>query len=491
VSQPLHPLDLTDDRLASVLRLLSDDAGWISFERALTRSTLRVYDLRPSRVRVDTTTSSGYWKVTEEGLFQFGHSKDHRPDLAQLKVLLATLDPLGMPLACDVLSGERADDPLYLPAITRVRSTLGERGLLYVGDCKMSSLATRAGLAFHHDYYLCPLSALQAPPADIAADHAAVTRAEQPLQKIERVREDGTREHLADGFEVSVTLQAEHETWPVTWTERRLVVRSLQQAKTAEQSLRKRLANAQQALAELPVHRRGKRRWDSLAALQQAAERVVAHYRVAELLQVSCHEEVQERRVRAYGDRPATVRRTSTFSVSTAVDEAALGAAIAQCGWRVYVTNQPAEQLSLEQAVLAYREEYVVERSLGRLKGQPLALRPMYLARADHATGLVRLLTIALRVLTVVEFVVRRTLAASGSRLEGLYAGQTTRATARPTAERLLAAFREVTLTIIDLPGRVVRHLTPLTLLQQRILELMDCAPTIYTRLSTDSLQPP
>jgi transposase len=185
------------------------------------------------------------------------------------------------------------------------------------------------------------------------------------------------------------------------------------------------------------------------------------------------------------------VRRTATYSVSTAVDETALEAALAQVGWRVYVTNQPAEHLSLEQAVLAYREEYVVERSLGRLKGQPLSLRPMYLARDDHATGLVRLLMIALRVLTVVEFVVRRALAATGSQLEGLYAGQATRATARPTAERLLAAFREVTLTIIALPGRVVRHLTPLTLLQQRILALLECAPTIYTRLASDSAQPP
>src|SRR4051812_27432472 len=86
--RPIEPLDLTDDRLASVLRMLSDDAAWVGFERALTRTTLRVYDLRPSRVRVDTTTSSGYWQVTDDGLFQFGHSKDHRPDLPQLKVLL-------------------------------------------------------------------------------------------------------------------------------------------------------------------------------------------------------------------------------------------------------------------------------------------------------------------------------------------------------------------------------------------------------------------
>ena len=64
--------------------------------------------------------------------------------------------------------------------------------------------------------------------------------------------------------------------------------------------------------------------------------------------------------------------------------------------------------------MLAYRSEYQVERSLGRLKGRPLSLRPMYVQRDDHATGLIRLLSIALRVLTLLEFVVRRQLAAAG-----------------------------------------------------------------------------
>jgi transposase len=90
------------------------------------------------------------------------------------------------------------------------------------------------------------------------------------------------------------------------------------------------------------------------------------------------------------------------------VDEAALEAAIRRLGWRMYGTNQPVEQLSLAQAVLAYRSEFQVERSLGRLKGQPLSLTPMYVQRDDHATGLIRLLSIALRVLTLLEFVVRR-----------------------------------------------------------------------------------
>jgi transposase len=42
-----------------------------------------------------------------------GHSKDHRPDLPQVKVIQAVLDPLAMPLVTDVVAGGRADDPLY------------------------------------------------------------------------------------------------------------------------------------------------------------------------------------------------------------------------------------------------------------------------------------------------------------------------------------------------------------------------------------------
>ncbi len=107
---------------------------------------MRVYDVDPSCVRLDSTTASSYAARSQEGLLQWGHSKDHPPDLPQLKVMLATLDPLGLPLATEVLPGQRADDPLYLPAIARVRACLKKPGLLYVGDCKMGALETRASI---------------------------------------------------------------------------------------------------------------------------------------------------------------------------------------------------------------------------------------------------------------------------------------------------------------------------------------------------------
>jgi transposase len=68
----------------------------------------------------------------------------------------------------------------------------------------------------------------------------------------------------------------------------------------------------------------------------------------------------------------------------------------------------------------------------------------LYVRRDDHAKGMVRLLSLALRVLTLVEHVVRRQLQASGDALPGLYPGNPTRETDRPTTQRLLKAFCDI-----------------------------------------------
>ena len=487
----LEVRDLADDRLADVLRHLSDDKRWRAFEQELTGQLVRVYDLHADCVRLDSTTASSYGAVSEDGLLQWGHSKDHRPDLGQLKVMLATLDPLGMPLATEVLSGQRADDPLYLPAIARVRACLNRTGLLYVGDCKMAALATRASIQAAGDFYLCPLSALQVAAEQLARALAAQRESSQPLLTVERTGADGQTRCIAYGYEDSETITAQLEGVSYTWMERRLLVRSQAAARAAETALRARLLQAQTALADLVLRRQGKPVPTSRAAVEQAVAETMAHFRVEGLLTVTVGEKLTEQSVRAYRDRPATVRTQRQFTISSEVEPEALASTIEQLGWRVYATNQVADGLSLPQAVEAYRDEYLVERNFGRLKGHPLSLSPMYVKRDDHATGLVRLLSIALRVLTLLEFVVRRQLAQEGACLAGLYAGNPKRATTHPTTERLLEAFQEITLTLVIEPHQTRRHVTALSPLQQRVLTLLEFPPTIYTQLCGDSSEPP
>ena len=489
--QPVQELDFTDDRLEIVLHLLSDDTRWVAFESGLNQHMVRVYALHPERVHVDSTSASVYATVTEDGLFQFGHSKDHRPDLPQVKVMQAVLDPLGMPLATDVVSGERADDPLYVPCIRRVQAGLGRRGLLYVGDCKMAARETRAFIQSQGNFYLCPLPALQLAADELALALEVVWSGQQALAPVYRQRDNGEPELIAEGYERLVPMTVAGVGTPQSWAERRLVVRSVRQARAAEAALRARVAHAVAAIEGFNRCGRGHKRFTEVAAIRQAAEAVLERYGVAGLLRLRYDEHVHARPVRHYRERPARVREERQVSVTVEVEEAAVEAAARQLGWRVYGTNHPREQLSLERAVLAYRNEYLVERSLGRLKGRPLSLTPMYVQRDDHATGLIRLLSIGLRVLTLLEFVVRRRLAEEASTLAGLYVGNPKRATVRPTAERLLEAFGETTLTIIKDSHQTYWHLPPLSALQQRILDALGFSVDIYTKLCTVAANPP
>src|SRR6266704_4105344 len=152
----IEALDFSDDRLGHLLKHLSKRRSWHGIERDLNARSIEVHALPQDVIRCDATTVSGDHDVTEGGRLQFGHSKDD-PSRPQIKVMTGSLDPLGMPLATDVVSGARADDGLYLPIIERIRTGLPTTGLLFVGDCKMSALDTRAYLARHQDWYLSPL----------------------------------------------------------------------------------------------------------------------------------------------------------------------------------------------------------------------------------------------------------------------------------------------------------------------------------------------
>jgi len=94
--QDIEPLDVSDDRLAHLRKPLSQPKYWHGIERDLNARRLEVYDLSQEVIRGDATTVSGEHAVTETGLMQFGPRKDD-PSRPQLKVMLGSLDPLGMP----------------------------------------------------------------------------------------------------------------------------------------------------------------------------------------------------------------------------------------------------------------------------------------------------------------------------------------------------------------------------------------------------------
>ncbi len=278
LSEDVRGLDFTDDRLASALDYLSNDARWEEFETALGQHSLRVYDLQAGRVRVDSTTTKSYVEVSAEGLFQFGHSKDRRPDLPQVKISMSVLDQLGLPLTTTIVAGNSADDPLYVPEIARVQRVLGEKkGVTYIGDCKMAALQTRAYVEHSKDYYLCPLSSVQLPQSRMKELLRVVEDGSQKLEAIFSKNDQGKDEKIAEGYEYEEQMKVVLSGSEIVWQERRLVVRPLKMAEKQQNSLRARMAEAIAEIEVLNERKQGKKIYRITEELEKEVEKVLLH----------------------------------------------------------------------------------------------------------------------------------------------------------------------------------------------------------------------
>ena len=135
--------------------------------------------------------------------------------------------------------------------------------------------------------------------------------------------------------------------------------------------------------------------------------------------------------------------------------------------------------------MLTYRDEWIIEHGFHRLKGVPLSLDPLFLKNDDQVAGLTNLLSIAVRMLTLIEFVVRRKLKQNHEKLTGLIENNPKKGIDNPTTERLLKNFRGIYLSTVHFPNQEpVRHITRLSILQIRILELLGLSPAIYFQLA-------
>lgn len=484
LGKTIRALDFSDDRLALVLDCLGQDDEFDLVESKLNQAVIRVYDLKITRVRVDSTSVKSYVSVTEDGLFQFGHSKDHRPDLPQLKINQSALDPLGIPLTTTIVSGEKADDPLYIPEIRKLQQSVQTRGVLYVGDCKMASLATRAFVANSGDGYLCPLSSIQMPAAELINLLKPVWTNQQTLTPVYHplMAENDAPEQIAQGFTYTITLQSDAENNGVmfSWDEQRLVVHSFKYATKQERILKARTEKAQEAIAKLNQRGRGTKRLDE-KALHNAVDAILKSHNMSELVQIEYRKETKETYRKAYRGREACTVIETELSVHTTLNNDVWENTVRGLGWRVYVCND--KELSLSEAVLAYRQEYLIEHGFTRYKGKTLGLTPLHLSSTTRIKGLIRLLSIGLRVLCLLEFTVRNALQNRNEKLSGIYKGNPKRATASPTAEMMLKVFRGLSLVVINFNGVKNIDMTPLTPAQEKILMLLGYPTKYYYRL--------
>jgi transposase len=472
----LRETDLTDDRLANALTMLSDAADQAAVDRALLADWITVYALPTQMVRLDSTSVSVYHDdPPANGLLRRGHSKDHRPDLAQFKAMLASLDPLGLPLALQVVPGNQGDDGLYVPAYDAAVRALGRADVLVVGDSKMGALATRAHIAAKKSAYLCAYRPARAADDLTGWIEGALAHPErwQHLRAVDERTGEATTLAVIDEWE------RDQQDGEAAWVERVLVVRSAQMQAGLRRKREEALARVadQLALLQRPPGR-GRPVYRTHAALHAVVLRLLTAAQLEGVVQVDLRED----------RRPAGSARWTVGSY--AVDLAAWQAVVDRLGWHVYVTNATTAQYTAPALVGAYRHQVIQERGFARLKTRNLRIRPVYLSDERRIAGLSWLLCLALRVLTLTEYRLRTALQQRGAALAGLNPASRAQTTTRPTTERVIAAFHNITRTALALPDSLLYHVTPLTPVQEHIIALLQLPPDLYARLASPAPQP-
>jgi transposase len=476
--------DATDDRLGIMMSDFGETTTQIlDFQRETGQHLIQAFELPTEIVRYDTTSVNVHHSPEEKqkGLLNFGHSKDNHPDLLQFKQGLGVLDPAGIPIFSETIAGNNADDPLYVPAWREMAKTIGKTHFLLVSDCKGSALETRSQIAQEKGFYLFPLAKTGKVPEELETLVKTLPRTPKEIILPEVTDKQGNPIVIGKGFMV----EKEMKCGTHIWTERWFVVRSDSHAQRQNKARYERLKKAKIALNRLAPKPE-----EELSHFSERALKVLKKYSLSHVIDIQVKEIVNQqkhylKRGRPTPDTPYEMIETRQLKLSFSINQERIKNEDFLAGWRIYVTNVPADRMTLEQSVQYYRGEWLVEHSFHRFKRGKLPILPLFLRLDERIKGLMILLSIALQVLTLVEFVVQRELAAHSETVSGLVPGNPKMTTARPTTERIIKKFQLLHLVITStskhLKVFLVETLTPL---QQRLLKLMKVPIEIYESLS-------
>lgn len=470
----LNENEFEDCRLGRLLAKYSDDETWSKFESNFYNNTMSILQLDTKApddfkdiscesdegvnktIKCDSTTAYGNHTITENGVMQRGWSKDFRPDLPQLKLMVSVEGNTGASIASQIVSGNTNDDILYIPIIEKTRKTIDTRNCLFCGDCKMSNLETRANIVHNKEFYLTPL---QMNSDNIRSEfNRLVNNVVDGDQTVELLFSNKHKDKLVGaGYEVLREQSYSENGKIIKWNERVLVVRSLNHAENEFKQIEGKVKKTKEEICKT-VSKQLKNKIDAENDLKDKIEKIINANNMKDVFEIEC--EIQEKtierkrsEIRNGKQREGTFKLVSYKGVvaNIKISEKVIAQIKSKLGWRLYVTNTPKQYLTFPMAYSFYRETMcVVEIGFHRVKDY-LNISPLFVWEERQIIGMTRFLTLALKILTLMTAEIRANLKKDEIVLEGLYAGQKARKHEAPTAESILKFFARQKINLVGI----------------------------------------
>jgi len=483
------PESFYDDRLAGTLDRLAK-YGIDDVLSEVVVGYLRS-DACPSEytAHTDMTTFKLYGAFDVEPKFDaprpnYGHSKDHRPDLKQLVYGMTLQGAVGVPMCVSMFDGNTPDQAANRFHIEQLAGLLPpEHDVTLVHDCKLfdpDSIGHVLDAAFHF-LTLVPRSyALRRKLVEQAvAQHA-------PLPEL--VRDPGRTQkdpdHVYRGWSTTRPfLVRGPDTGEQTPTLRFLVVESSQLALAFEAGLQNKL-DRDRLKYEKAVGKLARRAFKCDKDAKETLARLTApRYHQAELVVV------QETRIlkRARCGRPRKGEVAPTASVyrvklvSMQVDEQRVAHARLHARHFVLATDHLDTEAWPDKRILEeYRHQHIIEGHTGFrwLKG-PAAIAPIFLKTPHRIAALGLVFILALMVRNYIQWTLRTRLQETNTTLPNM----NNQPNQKPTTESAFRLFAHVAVILVIEGDQVVRRIIHgVTDHVRHVLALLDMTVEVLTR---------
>ena len=427
----------SDDRYGRALdKLFEVDRATLTTDCAV--CVVRSAGCELDQLHNDSTTvkTTGRMPATSPtGLsFEYGHSKDHRPDLKQIVFNLTISADGAVPVHCKTYPGNRTDDTTHIETWKALCGIAGRRDFLYVADRK---LCTSKQLSFIAGNGGRVVTIVPETWKEVKTFKESMRVSPKSRKRILR-RPVANRE---GSFETFYSIGGKHETlkggYGLHW------IYSTQKRERDRSAREKRLEEAEMALADVSG-RLNVRNLKTREQIQRRVEKILKEHDVAAFYDVAV-EEARESSVKQAGrGRPGRgtryVKRVKTvYSLSWRRNREALLRENNVDG--VFPLLCTDRSMGAKEALLAYKYQPRLEKRFEQLKSVHLAA-PTLFKKIARVEAMMMLFFMALIIQSVIEREVRRSMKAK--RVEAIAVYPEHRLAYHPTTARIFDRFHDM-----------------------------------------------
>jgi len=473
---------LGDDRMGRALdRLFDADRGALLTE--LVVSMAKTFDVSFDRFHNDSTSVSltgQYARAKGRSIrgrkapfITYGYSKDYRPDLKQLLLVLTTTGDGGLPVQFRCEAGNTSDSKTHVETWDALCRVAGGTKFLYVADSKLCSEEAMDHIDRRKGRFVTVLPRSRAEDARFrkwVQDH-------EPAWEVVRDRPHPRRKGgPRDRWSVWRSDLPSRESWTIVWLKSELL--RLKQGATREENI----ARAQQQLETLR-QRIETRRPRAEHRLRARTDKILARRKVSTYLKVKIEQEPehvyrQENRGRPGPDtryRRVTKRR---WLISWEIDRAKIAYDRKSDGMYPLLTNDM--DLTPAQVFESHKGQPSLERRFEQWKTVH-EIAPVFLKNEARIEALFFLYALALLAHAVLERELRRAMRRDNVEFLALYSEE--RRSRRPTTDQVLRLFSLVARHVVERADGTAEAFEPeLTEVQTQVLRLLGVPLSAYTK---------